>query len=499
VAGPSADDPSLHDELTGTDRLLVSGIVWTAVFRWVAQGLSWVSTLYVARILKPADYGIVAMAAVPIGLARLVEDLGLDAIVVQDRTLDRDQLADIAGAVLCLGGVLTGLFFVLATPIAGYFREPAVAAVVMAMSANFVLDAIQVLPSAFLQREFRFRTLAGLQGLQATIGAIVAAVGATLAWGHWALVVNGLAGSVVTTVVLFALRPFAISWPRRLGRISSSLISGWRMVVSRAAYYAYISSDTVIVGRVLGKDSLGAFGFAKTFASLPVTEVSSVVSKVVPGIFSAVQQSPAKLRRYFLVLTEALSYLTMPMSVGLMLTADSFVRVALGPQWEAVVVPLRILSIYMIMNASQMLFAHVILWTGGYRAYMWLSVLSVTVVPVSILVGVRWGLAGVAWAWVVSYPLTTIPALLIVRRILDMRALPFFATLRPAAVGCLAMAATVLLVRLLLPAAWPDAAKLAAQVATGVVTYPVVLIAAYRPRVRAIYELIRESRRPAVL
>ena len=60
MAGPSADDGSPYDELTGTDRLLVSGIVWTAVFRWVSQALSWISTLYVARILKPADYGLVA-------------------------------------------------------------------------------------------------------------------------------------------------------------------------------------------------------------------------------------------------------------------------------------------------------------------------------------------------------------------------------------------------------------------------------------------------------
>jgi O-antigen/teichoic acid export membrane protein len=493
-----ADETASHDELGETDRLLVAGIAWTAVFRWLAQGLSWICTFYVARLLTPGDYGLVAMATVPIGFARLVEDLGLDTIIVQDRTLDRDQLANIAGAVLLFGALLTALFLAIATPIASYFREGAVAAIVMAMSAHFILDAIQVLPSALLQRALRFRTLAGLQALQQTIAAVTSVIGAALAWGYWALVVDGLVASAVATVLLYALQPFAVSWPRHVARISKSLVSGWRMVVSRAAYYAYTSFDSMIVGRWLGKESLGTLGFAKKFAAVPASEVSSVVGKVVPGIFSAVQQSPPKLRRYFLLLTEALSYVTMPMSVGLILTADLFVAVALGPQWEPLVLPLRILSLYTIMNASQMLFAHVILWTGAFRAYMWLNLLSIAVVPLSVYVGVHWGLTGVAWAWVLSYPLTTVPALLIVRQIIQLPITQYFAALRPAAVACVSMSAAVLLVRLILPASWPDAAKLAAEIATGVVIYPAVLLGAYRPRVAAIYELVKEGRRGRV-
>jgi O-antigen/teichoic acid export membrane protein len=118
TAAPTPSDDAAQQEVRAIDRRLVSGIAWTAVFRWAAQVISWVATLYVARILTPADYGLVAMAGVPIGFARLVEDLGLDAVIVQDRTLDDRQLASLAGTVLCLGGLLAGLFMVLAGPIA---------------------------------------------------------------------------------------------------------------------------------------------------------------------------------------------------------------------------------------------------------------------------------------------------------------------------------------------------------------------------------------------
>ncbi len=317
---------------------------------------------------------------------------------------------------------------------------------------------------------------------------------AKLSLGYWALVLNGLGSNTVITLVLCILRPFRVTWPRHLPRIAAPLLSGWRMMVSRAAYYGYTSLDSVVIGRALGKEALGVFGFAMTFASLPLTEVSSVVSKVVPGIFSAVQNNSTNLRRYFLLLTEALSYIALPMSVGLLLTADDFVRLVLGSQWDAVFLPLQVLSLYMAVNSAQILLSHVLLWTGWFRANMWLTILTVAVLPVCFYVGVHWGVAGVAWAWTIGFPLTTIPALLLVGRIIDTRLREYLAALRAATLACLAMSACVLLVRHLLPADLADAPRLAMLVTTGVASYSVALLGGFHRRVWVIYTTIREGR-----
>ena len=460
----------------------------------MAQAISWIATLYVARILTPADYGLVAMALVPIGFARLVEDLGLDTILLQDRTLDHEQIASLAGVVLCLGVILTLVFMLLARPLARYFHEPVVALLIMALSLTFISDALQVVPRALLQRDLEFRTLAWLHGLQVALAALVVVASAKLSMGYWALVLNSLVSNTVITIALCIIRPFRLTWPRHLPRIAAPLLSGWRMMVSRAAYYGYTSLDSVVIGRALGKEALGVFGFAMTFASLPLTEVSSVVSKVVPGIFSAVQDSSTNLRRYFLLLTEALSYITLPMSVGLLLTADDFILLVLGPQWEAVVLPLRVLSVYMAVNSAQMLLSHVLLWTGWFRANMWLNILTVVALPVCFYVGVHWGVAGVAWAWTIGFPLTTIPALLLVNRIIGMRVSDYFAALRAATLACLAMCVCVLLARHSLPTDLAHAPRLAVQVATGVAAYSAALLGGFHRRVSVVAKLIRESR-----
>jgi len=484
---------TLVEDQRRLDRSLVSGIAWTVAFRWIAQIISWVATLYVARILVPGDYGLVAMATVPIGFARLVEDMGLDAIIIQDRKLSSEQLASLAGSMLGLGVLLTAAFLALARPIAAYFREPAVAAIVAVLSVTFIFDAMQVLPRALLQRDLRFRTLAWLHGLQVTVAAVVVAGAATLTLGHWALVLNSLISGVVVTAMLYALRPFQVGWPRQLGQIAGSLMSGWRMLVSRGAWYGYSSLDSAIIGRALGKDALGVFGFAMTFASLQVTEVSSMVSKVVPGVFSSVQESPRLLRRYFLLLTEAVSYITLPMSVGLALTAEDFVLLALGPKWVDVILPLQILCLYMAFNACQMLISHVLLWTGHFRANMWLNILTLVVLPVGFYVGLHWGVAGVAWAWAIGFPITVLPVAYLMVQILDVRARDFADALKPAVVGCVVMTVVVLLTRQLLPATWSHGLRLIAQASAGAVLYSAALLALYRARVLGMYQVVREA------
>jgi O-antigen/teichoic acid export membrane protein len=301
--------------------------------------------------------------------------------------------------------------------------------------------------------------------------------------------------SAIITGALYALRPFRVGWPRQFGQIAGSLAAGWRMLVSRGAWYGYSSLDSALIGRFLGKEALGIFGFAMTFASLPVTEVSSMVSKVVPGVFSSVQDSPPRLRRYFLLLTETASYITLPMSVGLALTAEDFILLALGPKWVDVILPLQILCLYMAFNACQMLISHVLLWTGHFRANMWLNILALVLLPTGFYVGLHWGVPGVAWAWAIGFPISVAPVAYLMVRILDVRLRDFADALRPAVVSCVVMAAAVVLARQVLPIGWSHGLRLIAQSAVGAIVYCTALLAIYWVRVVGIYEVVRETRR----
>jgi O-antigen/teichoic acid export membrane protein len=480
-----------ESEQTLLDRVLVNGMAWTAAWRWTGQAVSWIGTAVAARILTPGDYGLVGMAMLGIGLVRMVEDFGLDAVLIQDRTIDGTRQARLAGLVILAGVVLSLAFALLSGPIAGFFKEPKVAALVMVLGLLFINDAVQVVPRAMLQREMEFRKLALMQFLQVVVTQSILVCGAMLGWGVWALVFNTLGGALATTLLLVYWRPFAVHWPRGLAELSRPLTQGWRILAARFTWYIYTSADQTVIGRVLGKDALGTYSFAMTFSTTITQEVTMVIGRVVPGVFSSVQTRPEELRRYFLLLTELLCYLAFPVAFGVAVTSDLVVGIVLGPQWEGVVAPLRILCIYAAFYAAQALLGHLLLWTGRFRANMWCNVLAAVVLPVAFYVGARWGLEGIAWAWVIAFPLANLPNFVIAFRIIAINTWAWLGALMPSLFACSVMTVAVMLVRQLLRESTALPVEMVASVVTGVLTYVGTLFLLNRARLRRMAEFLR--------
>ncbi|HYR83300.1 MAG TPA: lipopolysaccharide biosynthesis protein [Terriglobia bacterium] len=476
------------------DRSLVSGIAWTAALRWSAQFFSWVATFYAARLLQPGDYGLVAMATLGIGMARMVEDFGLDAILVQDRSITGQKQSQLAGLLIALGVVLCALFVLLGQPLAAFFKEPHVGSIVMALSLLFLFDAVQVVPRAQMQRLLQFERLAVVTFVQVVTTSILLVSSARAGLGHWSLVINTLGGTAAATILLVLWHPYSVAWPRDIAKLSRPLLQGWRILASRASWYGYSNADQTIIGRVLGKDLLGAYSFAVTFSSLAQQEVGSIITRVVPGIFSEVQHQREELRRYFLLLTEFITVVTFPMAIGMALTADMLIPLILGPEWTSVIVPLQLLCLYSAFLASQMLVSHVLMWTGQFRVNMWCSLFQGILMVLTLLWAVRHGLPGIGWSWALVFPVLNVPSMVFAFRTVNISTRQWLDSIKPAATGCIMMSIAVLGVRALLPGTLPLEATTAISIITGAITYPAVIWFVFGRRVRSMIGVGRAIR-----
>jgi O-antigen/teichoic acid export membrane protein len=477
------------------DRSLVSGLAWTAGFRWIGQLISWSATLYAAHLLAPSDYGLVSMAVLGIGLARIVQDFGLDGILVQDTSIVGEAQAGLAGLIVVLGVALWALFAVLAGPMALFFREPRVALIVIVIGGVFVTDALQVVPRAQMQRQLQYSQLASTAFLQVVVNQAALVIAVRSGLGYWSLVAGTLAGEIAVTVVLIYLSPYQVAWPRRIRALAKPLKNGSRLLTSRVAWYGYINADQTIIGRLLGTDALGVYSFATTFSSLPQQEIGSIVSRVAPGIFTRVQDQPHELRRYFLRLTEFVTVLSFPMSVGMGLTADLVMPLALGPQWTQVVTPLRLLCAYSVFQASQVMLSHVLMWTGQFRVFMWCSILAGVVMP-PVLYGAAYffGIVGIGWAWVIVMPIVNIPAFVFAFRTAQMTVFDWLGALKPAGFSCAMMAVGVLGVRTVLPPTLNSWLVSGITIGVGAVVYVATMCLAFRGHVRMALEIARTLR-----
>jgi PST family polysaccharide transporter len=477
------------------DRSLLRGIAWTGAMRWATQLLSWASTLIVARLLAPTDYGLVGMAMVYLGLIQLVNEFGLGAAIVTCRDLTTDQIARLGGLALLLGVGFVALSAALAAPVAGFFDEAAVRGIILVSSVTFLTGAVQVVPRALLVRDLDFRRLAWADGAEAVIATCVTLALAALGFKFWALVLGPLTGRATGAFLVRSWRPHRVAWPGNLKTIAGPVSFGWHVVVSRIAWYLYSNADFAVVGRFLGKAALGAYTLGWTISSIPIDRVTALVASVTPPVFSAVQRDPPALQRYLARLTEGLAFITFPACAGIALVADQFVLLALGEHWRPAITPLRLLAVSAALRSVSPLLPQVIVSTGHARRNMQLTILATLILPGLFYVGAHWGTAGVAAAWVVGYPVCVMPLFLYFA--LRHTGLSFTAYLRalsPAAGATLAMAVAVLGLRWGIPATWPLLARLAGQVATGAVVYAAVLYYGYRARVRALWALFRELR-----
>jgi O-antigen/teichoic acid export membrane protein len=477
------------------DRSLVSGIAWTGGTKWATQILSWSATLVVARILSPADYGLMGMATVYLGLVLLINEFGLTTAILRYRDLTEDQIARVGGFSVMVGLLLAGLSVTISPLIARFYGEPAVAKIIAILSVNFIFGSLGVLPRSLLARDLAYRRLAMIDGLT-NLAQMLTMLGFAIGgFRYMALVFGSLVGSGCGALLALKWRRHRLAWPGSLESIGETLHVGWHMVVGRVAWYSYNSADFAVVGRVLGKQALGGYTLGWEIATMPVERISSLVSAVTPGIFSAVQHDIAALRRYFLGVVEGLAYITLPAAAGLALIAGEFVPVVLGKQWLGAIVPLRLLAVYGGVRSIDTVTPQVLIYTGNSRSAMQYSVIAAFVMPVLFIIGTHWGVGGVAAVWIVAYPLVVSPAYRLAFRVLKLSPATYFQNLWPALSSTAVMACAVEVAVATLPHSFAPALRLVIEVLVGVTTYAGMIVTLYRARALAFVSLLRTHAR----
>lgn len=481
-------------ESASIDRSLVRGLAWTGGVNVATQALRWSITLFIARILSPGDYGLVGMALIYTGFVQLVNEFGLGAAIIQQRDLAPEALARVAGFAILLGGALFTLSAALSTPISWFFNEPAVRAIVITLGLKFIIDSVGMVSRALLSREMQYRTLAAIDGVEALVLALSTLGYALVGAGYWALVFGTLTGALVSTAFAVWRHPYRVAWPGRLSDIGQSIRVGRDIVISRLAWYSYSNADFLIVGRVLDKTALGLYTFAWNIASIPVEKVAALVGRVTPGVFSAVQRDVALMRRYFLSLTEAIAFVTLPMSAGFVLVADELVGGLLGEKWRPAVGALKILAGYAAVRSISTLPAHVMVMRGRADLARRCSVIAAIILPISFLIGSRWGIVGVAASWVFGYPICiTLWDYRYVFRLLDLDLKKLATAVWPALSTTAVMVIVLLAARAAIPATLSHLVRLAALVTIGAGVYAGAALLMQGERVRAFMAVARAS------
>jgi O-antigen/teichoic acid export membrane protein len=477
------------------DRTIVHGMTWTAGIKLATIVVSWTCTILLARILSPQDYGIFTMATVYVGLTSMVTDFGLGAAIIALPELSDKLAAQLHTAAAIVGSAAFAISCIAAVPVSRFFKTPNLAPVIIVVSSVLIFDSLRMVPTARLGRQMRLKDLALLDGTRALIALALAVPLALLGARYWTLVVgNVVAAFVITAVVLVRL-------PQRFARpifheVKSTLNFSSHFLTNQLAWYGYSNADFVVAGRILGKLALGQYNLAWTIVCAPGDKILSIFGRVMPMVLANVQRDLQALRRYFLLFTEVLAILIIPVSVGLFLVADDFVVLVFGAKWAAAVVPLQLLSFYMAIHVVAAPTDHLLQSTGDARFPARCRFVMLAILPVAFyLSGNHWGTAGIAAMWLVVYPVLLIPIFAKTFRKLGISVRDYAATIGPTLISAALMVLVVLAIRASAPAAWPLSSRFALQVLSGVAAFSVAALFIQRRRLAVLAEFVRNIRK----
>lgn len=491
----SRETAGVEETRANLDRSLAHGTAWTMAMKAVGQTATWLSTLVVARLLTPTDYGVFGMATLYLGLLQMLSEFGIGTAIVAQAEVDDEDAAQLNTVAISIGGIGALMLCATAPLVAWFFKTPALVPVLVTMSASFVISSFRTVPFAMLQRDLRFKRLAVYDVTQSVVLAATSIGLAAAGARYWTLVVSALLSAALSTALTVYHHPTRFARPD-LRRVRATLSLGGDVLLQRLSWYGYSNADFFVAGRMLGGQAVGAYTLAWTLANIAIDKIGATILQVTPSVLAKASADVEELRRYVLRITELLMLVLAPITVGSALVAPVLVHAVLGMHWEQMITPLQVLSLYATIRALMPLFSQLLLVQGEQRYATRANVILVLVMPPVFAVGgTWWGITGIALGWVVVYPAI---ALTLVRRALHGVQLRTRTFLRiavwPAASACAVMSVSVLTVRLILPSTLPAPLALPIEVTVGAASYVGALMFLHGTRIREIVRHARELR-----
>lgn len=406
------------------------------------------SVMILARILTPADFGIVTMVTTFSLLFRSFGLNGFTELILQREDLTHSLASNLFWIELALGAVLTLAFGSSGPLLAHFYRNPDVAPVTEGISLTIGIGCLGWIHQGLLQRAMRFRATASINLVGQLVLAIVSIVLAVRGWGYWALVWGSVIQTLVIAMGLWLMCPWLPSWPSRATGTGSGLKFAMNVYSHFAFSYSTRNTDNLLVGWRYGAQSLGFYKKAYDLFVLPETQLLSPLSAVVVATLSRVNSDREQFKRYFLRAISVLALAGMAIGADFALVGKDLIRFLLGPGWDEAG---RIFSIFGPGIGVMLLYnTHGWVHLSIGRPERWLrwGFLEFACTASLFVLGLHWGPSGVALAWTVSYFILMFPGFAYAGKPIGLGIGPVFAVIwKFFAASVLAGSATALLMR----------------------------------------------------
>lgn len=471
---PSGTSPSGGSSSATLRDASVRGAFWSLVQQLVGRGLSFVVFAILARLLTPNDFGLVALVTGFLALLEMFVDQGFSVVIVQREHLDDEHLDSVFWINLALGVVLAGIFILAGPLVARAFDAPEIAPLIPWMATTLIVRGASGVHEGLLRRELQYRALAIRSLLASCIGGLAGIVAAARGLGVWSLIIYQLVSGGIGLLTLWQASPWR---PRlRIARSKVVEILRFSIYLLGGGLLEFMSrrSDDFLIGYSLGPSPLGVYSVPYRLFSVLVQFFVKSLSGVALSTLSRLERTHERLVAALGKTVKLTSGLTLPIFGGVAVMSRDIVITCFGSKWTASVPVLQVLAILGMLYSVTYYLNSLYIVVG--RPDIQLKLLSVHTIAniVGFVIAVRWGIVAVAAAYSIrAYVLLPLD-ILVLHRLVGLRARDLFRHVGPPAASTLLMCVVTVGVNLMVPDLSPPM-RLALASLVGLASYVLAL------------------------
>ncbi len=450
---------------------MAKGAAWMVLFKLAERSLGLISTLFLARLLVPQDFGVVAMAMSVIGIVEVLTAFNFDLALIQNQQSRPEHYNTAWTFQVMFFGACALLLLLLSVPTSQFYSEPRLVPVICVLAGSMALQGFENIGVVMFRKNMQFSKDFWFLFAKKIAGFSVTIPLAYLLESHWALVIGTITSrmtGVVMSYIISAYRP----WFTLKERHTLFHFSKW-LLINNLLFFLRNRAADFVIGKFGGSHALGVYSIAFEISNLPSTELVQPINRAVFPGYAKMAHDLAVLRQGYLDVVSMIALLTLPAAVGIMLTADLLVPVMLGPNWLETIPLIKVLAFYgavMALTSSPVFLA-----LGKPRLTTYLTTaLVILLLPALVVLTSLYGSIGAAWACLVSVCAIFPVIVVILCRDLEMKFLEYARSLWRPVLASGGMALAVLGVRALLPDAgdlWDHLTHLLIAVGVGVLSY----------------------------
>lgn len=380
----------------------IKGFYWSFLDLFVNKGLYFFGTLIMARLLTPADFGLIGMMMLFISLGTTLVDGGMSQSLVRSMDVDNVDYFSVFLINMAVAVLIYFILYVTAPYIAVFYNQKILSSVIRIYSTGILISTLRTVQYTILIKKMAFRKITLLSFSGNITGFIVGIVMAFFGYGVWSIVYMFLVNQVISTVFFWTFSNWKIQFVFSIDKVKKHFNFGYKLTLSTLLNTVFENSYNVLIGKYYTIQQLGFYERSYTLNNYPVSILSGIVAKVTFPMLAHIQEDKARLKDIFRKLISVTFFGTAPLMLIFAGVAKPLILFTLGPQWIESANYFAIMSLGFALYPIHSLNINLLTALGRSDLFLKLEVIKKILVLIIILVFFNFGISGLLWSTVVS-------------------------------------------------------------------------------------------------